>query len=226
MSKNLDITKINFDKIYDNNMNNIQENILIKNKDLINNKFSKIINNLYYIFEYLPRGNEKYIIDKYFIEFKNNDHIYYIFNYIFSMFYWRDIENEKQLTKEDLTFIFEVKEKQFNLLDNEIEFFEKILDKAIIEIRNLIKNYIIKDIIGFFMIYIKNNKIKEIKEKINFDTKNYRIIKYIINMIDWRIDNEKKLNQIDIEFIFSVKINKYKLNFEDLNHIYEIMKKL
>jgi hypothetical protein len=225
MSKNLDITKINFDKLYDNNMNNIQENILIKNKDLINNKFSKIINNLYYIFEYLPRGNEKYIIDKYFIEFKNYEYINYIFNYIFSMFYWRDIENEKKLTKADLTFIFEVKEKQFNLSGDEIDFFEKILDKAIIEIRNLIRNYIIKDIIGFFMIYIKNNKIKEIKEKINFDTKNYRIIKYIINMIDWRIDNEKKINKIDIEFIFSVKINKYKLNFEDLNHIYEIMKK-
>jgi hypothetical protein len=44
-------------------------------------------------------------------------------------------------------------------------------------------------------------------------------------MIDWRIDNEKNINKIDIEFIFSVKINKYKLNFEDLNHIYKIMKK-
>jgi hypothetical protein len=165
MSKNLDITKINFDKLYDNNMNNIQENILIKNNDLINNKFSKIINNLYYIFEYLPRGNEKYIIDKYFSQFNNYEHIFYIFNYIFSMFYWRDLENNKPLTKDDILFVFEVKEKQFNLSNYEINIFERILDKVIIEIKNLIKNYIIKDIIGFFMIYIKNNKIKEIKKK-------------------------------------------------------------
>jgi hypothetical protein len=211
MFKNLDITKINFNDFYENNSDE-------------KNKFCKIINNLYFIFEYLPIGKEQYILDKYFYELKNYDHLYYIFNYIFKMFYWRDLENESSLTKDDLLFIFEVKEKQFNLSNYEINFFEKILEKVIIEINNMIKNYIIKDIIDFFMNYIKNNKINEIKEKIIFNNKNYRIIKYIINMIDWRINKNKKINKIDIEFILSVKINKYKLNIDELQDIYEIMK--
>jgi hypothetical protein len=210
MYKNLDITKINFNEIYNNNINNMH---------------NKIIDNLYYIFEYLPIGDENYFLNKIFCEFNNYEYLNYIFNYIFSMFYWRDLENNKKLTKEDILFIFEVKERQFNLSNNEKIIFERILDKGINEINNLINNYIIKDIIDFFMINIKSNKIKEIKEKIRFNTKNDEIIYYIINMIDWRIDNNKKINNIDIEFILSVKINKYKLNYEDLDNIYEIMKK-
>jgi hypothetical protein len=127
MNKYLDITKISFN-----------ENNFIKNNNFLNNKFSKIINNLYFIFNYLPKCDQRYIYDKYFTEFNNYEYLNIIFNYIFYMFHWRNLEKEEQLTKEDIIFIFEVKEKQYNLSNDEIIIFENILEKTINEINNFI----------------------------------------------------------------------------------------
>ena len=230
MNKNLDITKINFSELYNDkfintNLNDFYYKKNIDNNKFMNNKFSKIINNLHYIFNYLPKGEENFIYNKYFFKFNDYICLSNIFNYIYEMFYWRDKNKEKQLTIEDLSFILKVKEKQFNLSYFEIKLFEKYLDDAIIEINNLIKSYVITDIIELFIFFIKNKKIKEIKEKINSNNILNIIIKYIIDMIDWRVDNKIKFTKIDLDFILIVKIDEYKLNLDDLDEIYDIMKK-
>lgn len=231
MSKNLDITKINFSDLYNDKSNttnikldNFYSKKNIDNNKFMNNKFSKIIINLHYIFDYLPKGEENFIYNKYFLKFNDYICLSNIFNYIYEMFNWRDKNKEKQLTIEDLSFIFEVKEKQFNLSNYEIKVFEKSLENAIIEINNLIKSYVITDIIELFIFFIKNKKIKEIKEKLNSNNILNIIIKYIIDMIDWRVDNKIRFTRIDIDFILIVKIDEYKLNIDDLDEIYDIMK--
>jgi hypothetical protein len=183
--------------------------------------FTNIAKKILLSFQYTPVEYEKQIFNKFLDDFSNYENIHNIFSYLYEMFQWRySSENEisgNELLVVDLLFVLNVKEKQYNLSDNDIVNFERILDSAICKIKKLYIKCIVKSITKYFISLIKSNKSAELKKRIiHFNTKYRNVLTYIIE----EIEANKNITFENMEYLIFHKLNEERYTMYDVDILY------